>query len=865
MRMSFHNSMCCLFSIVFFTPLIARADMPKLLRESCLECHDQATAKGKLSLEELSLDISDGNAATWLKCLEQMQNGFMPPPDKPQPTAADLEAAILDLESRLIRHETSKARETRQTVLRRLNRVEYRNTVRDLLGLELSADPTADFPGDERSHGFTSNGEKLVTSSFLLRQQLATAEDLVARAVHFEPRPAVQRWDMKPPFDRTNGGETSQAAAYFRAIKQPQPYQDLCQRIGAGGAPYAWYHPLDDLSDAGVPQSGWYRLRLRVEAKYRHAFKDEYFLRWKPLWDASEPIRLSVFTATLQGIDPGNKEIRDFTATHEQAGQRHIATWDLPDDKEVWLEARFWLDRGQFPRLGFPNGPSNSNYRLNEYFKTQAKATMSAEAFAAFESQQKKYGGWISFHFGESPRIRVHQIEMDGPLNETWPPPSHRMIFGDDSYRSEHAEKVLQTFASRAWRRPVETEEIAPLLSLVRASEKRGLSAEAAIQEGVKAVLCAPEFIYREERGDALNAHELANRLAYFLTASMPDDELRREAQTGEITKPEMLRAQAERLLSSDHNQAFVHEFLDGWLRLHKLGSMAPDAGQFAIYFDDNLEPAMRAETQLFFRHALLNNAPALSLLDSDFTFANQNLAAFYGMKAEDFATAQSKPVTDLPADALRQDGLGDAPSLRFARIPLANRNRGGLLGQAAILTLTANGVDTSPVIRGVWLLENILGTPPPPPPADVPAIVPDIRGAKTIREQLEKHRQSGSCRSCHERIDPPGFALENFDAIGRWRGHYRLGEKMVPIDASATFHGQPFKDIVEFKALLKSREREFARCLIEKLLVHALGRELTFADQPIVRALLTQAAPQGYRLRDLVVLVCISEAFRTK
>ena len=866
MKRVFSRAISCFLLMAFLTPFIAHADMQTLLRESCLECHDSATAKGKLSLEELSLDISDADAATWLKCLEQMDRGFMPPPDKEQPDQGTLDAAILDLESRLIRHQAGKAPEDRQTVLRRLNRVEYRNTVRDLLGLELSADPTADFPGDERSHGFTSDGEKLVTSSFLLRQQLLAAEDLVARAVHFEAKPELQRWSMKPPFDRTTGAEIVQAAHYFsRFLKQPQPYQDICQRIGAGGAPFAGYHPLDDISDGGVPLSGWYRLRLRVEAKHRHAFQDEYFVRWKPLWDADEPIRLSIFTGTLQGIDPANKEIRDFNATHEQAGQRHIATWDLPDDKEVWVEAVFWLDRGQFPRLGFPNGPSNSNYRLNEYFNTQAKATLSAADYAAFEERAKKHGGWISFHFGESPRVRLHEIELEGPLNETWPPQSHQAIFGDQPYRGEEAETVLQSFASRAWRRPVEPKEIAPLVALVRGAEGRGMSAEAAIQEGVKAVLCAPEFIYREERGEVLSAYELASRLAYFLTATIPDEALRQVAASGTLNQPEILRAQAERLVSGSGGTAFAEQFLDGWLQLHKLGSMAPDGGQFAIYFDDNLEPAMRTETQLFFRHSLAANAPAISLLDSDFTFANQNLAAFYGMKADDFAQHLSQAVPHLPADALRQDGLGDASSLGFTRIPLTDRRRGGLLGQASILTLTANGVDTSPVIRGVWLLENILGTPPPPPPPDVPAIVPDIRGAKTIRVQLEKHRESASCRSCHKHIDPPGFALESFDAIGRWRGHYRLGEKHVPIDPSASFQGQPFTDIVEFKALLRSREREFARCLVEKLLLHALGRELEVTDRPTVRLILETAAPDEYRLRDLVLLVCSSEAFRTK
>lgn len=850
----------------FSQPHEAQADFKKLVASCCLDCHDRATANGKLSLEGLSFEIGDANAATWLKCLEQIERGFMPPPDVAQPTKAEREVALVELETWLVEHFAKQPREARQSVLRRLNRTEYRNTVRDLLKLELSTDPTAGFPGDERRHGFAADGEQLVTSGFLLRQQLAAADDLIARAVHFEPRPEVRRWDMQPPFDRTTGAEIQQANAYFKKVKQPRLYQDICQRIGAGGAPYAGYHPLDDLSDSGVPVSGWYRLRLRVEAKYRHAFQDEYFLRWKPLWDPSEPIRLSVFTATLEGIDPANKEARDFDATHEQATQRHIATWDLPDDKQQWVEAKFWLDRGQFPRLGFPNGPTNSNYRLNSYFDAQAKGTLSAEDLAQYEDRKKKHGGWICFHFGESPRVRLHRIELEGPLNEVWPPESHRAIFGDANYGSEQAEKVLRRFADRAWRRPVEASEIEAPIKLVRAAEKRGRSAEAAIQEGLKAVLVAPEFLYREQRGDSLDDHELAVRLAYFLTATMPDDQLRDRAAARTLSKPKTLRAEAERLLSGPTSEAFVEQFLDGWLQLHKLGSMAPDPLRFAVYYDQNLEPAMRKETRLFFREALNSNAPALSLLDSDFTFADQNLAEFYGLKPDAFAAALGKPNTSqLPADALRQDGLGDAPSLAFACIPLADRRRGGLLGQAGILTLTANGVDTSPVIRGVWLLENILGTPPSPPPPDVPAIVPDIRGAKTIRAQLEKHRESESCRTCHKHIDPPGFALESFDAIGRWRGHYRIGEQYVAIDPSGNFGGHKFKDIVDFKQQLRSHEREFARCLVEKLLLHALGRELQVTDRPAIRRILDAAAPQGYRLRDLVLLVCSSEVFHTK
>lgn len=836
-----------------------------LIVQKCLDCHDDSAKKGKLSLEHLDPAVSEANAATWLRCLEQIERGFMPPSGKPQPTSDERDAAIRDIEARLVPYHSQTPRDGQHAVLRRLNRDEYRNTIRDLLQLELGTDLTASFPGDQRSHGFASNGDTLVTSRFLLRQYLEAAEDIVERAVQFGPKPEARRWALNPPFDRTTGGEQQQTRAYFKATKQVQPYQDLCQRIGAGGAPFGLYHPLDDLSDTGVPAGGWYRIRIQAEGKFRRSLVQEKFKRWRSLWDESEPIRLSLFTATLQGIDPANKEARTFAATHEQAGQRHLATWDLPDDERVWLECRVWLDKGQFPRLGFPNGPTNANYRMNEYFNQLARDTYDPAALAQFEERKKLYGGWIGFHFGESPRVRLHAIEIEGPLNDSWPPQSHRTIFGDDTYQSKAADTVLKNFATLAWRRPAQDSEVGPFVALVRSSESAGMNAQEAICEGLKAVLCSPSFIYREEAADILNDHEIASRLSYFLWSSMPDERLRKLTSGGDLRRGETLRAEAERMLSNTRSDSFVDQFLDGWLRLSKLGSMAPDPLAFAIYYDDRLEPAMRQETRIYFRHLLDTNGPIARFLDSNYTFANKELARHYGIKAEDFAAQSSEETTGIDPRHLRQEGAGDSPSSRFARISFKDVRRGGLLGQASVLTLTANGVDTSPVIRGAWLLENILGTPPSPPPPGVPSLEPDIRGAKTIREQLQRHRENASCRTCHAHIDPPGFALESFNPIGAWRGHYRIGGEYLPIDTTGSFSGRDFKDIVEFKAALLKHEGAFARCLVEKLLAHALGRELGVTDRPHIRRILETAARDGYRLRDLVLLCVESEIFRSK
>ncbi len=838
-------------------------DLKEFVSAHCFDCHDNATRKGKLSLESLGPEITAANAKEWLKALEQIERRTMPPADEDQPTPAARHAAEVALESKLVAYaRTLPERPT--AVLRRLNRVEYRDTIRDLLQLNMgSFDPTRDFPDDNRVHGFASNGEKLVTSSFLLRQYLKAAEQAIGRAVHFEPKPETQRWELLPPFDRTTRGFIGSESTYFKKVaKQPQPYQTIHECMG--GTPKGGYHPIDDLR-GGAPVSGWYTIRIRAEAKFRQADLDLAKFHFPLGFDPSEPIRLSVFTGTLEGIDPENKEVVDYAATHQQYGERHLATWDLPDDQPVWLECRVWLDRGYFPRLGYPNGPTDANNRLFQYFRENRYTLLNKEQLARFEEDAARGDNSNTPMWFESPRILVSKIEMEGPHNDVWPPASHRVVFGDQPYRSGAAGEVLRNLATRAWRRPVTVEEVAPLVQLVKAGEKSGQLPEAAIQQGLKGILCSPEFLYREEKGATLSSYEIATRLSYFLWASMPDERLMQRAAKGELNRPEVLREEAARLLTDARSDAFTDEFLNGWLALRKLGTMAPDVNRFSVYYRDDLESAMRTETRLYFRQLLHTNGSIDQFLDSDYAFINRNLAKLYGFDPKLVELAAGQPVEGLRPEDLVPDSDGHARSLGFARVKLTDARRGGLLGQASVLTLTANGVDTSPVIRGVWILENILGAPPAPPPPDVPTIEPDIRGAKTIRDQLEKHRASATCRSCHRQIDPPGFALENFDAIGHWRGHYQKDKVAVPVDASGQFGATEFKDVAGFKKALLEHREQFARCLVDKLLIHALGRELEVTDRPYVRQIVETSAANGYRLRDLVLLCAESEIFRRK
>jgi hypothetical protein len=317
----------------------------------------------------------------------------------------------------------------------------------------------------------------------------------------------------------------------------------------------------------------------------------------------------------------------------------------------------------------------------------------------------------------------------------------------------------------------------------------------------------------------------------------MPDRELSELAAAGQLQQPDVLRAQIQRMLGDSRSEALIDGMLDSWLTLRDLGSMPPDRSKFDDYYRHDLQTAMRQETRLFARRLLNENLSVANFLDSDFTYVNKPLAKLYGMKQ--------------PA------------SSEFELVSLSDRRRGGLLGQASVLTVTANGIDTSPIVRGVWLLENILGTPPTPPPPDVPPLDPDVRGAKTIREQLEKHRNVAACYDCHRKIDPLGFALENFDAIGHWREKYE-GKGKVAIDSAGELpSGQKFSDVEGFKKILIERQEQFVTALTAKLLSYATGRRPDSSDRTSVRQIVKQLNERGNGLRDLIELVATSESFR--
>lgn len=456
-------------------------------------------------------------------------------------------------------------------------------------------------------------------------------------------------------------------------------------------------------------------------------------------------------------------------------------------------------------------------------------------------------GGQVGTGEGEPqnvPGIAIESISMErfhrGPNNE-----GVRQLLLSDSETKKDVAELLASFARRAFRRPVAAGELAKYIDLTKAAMEEGLDFNAALRAGYRAILCSPRFLYLTEAPGRLDDHAIAARLSYLLTGSTPDAQLSQLADAGQLSKPAVIREQVDRLLAGNGGRKFIEDFAAEWLDLDQIDFTEPD-GKLYPDFDAIVQSSMLAETHTYLETMLRDNLSVARLFDSDFTFLNSRLARFYN-------------IGDIDGDELRRVTLKP------------EHHRGGVLTQGAILKVTANGSNTSPVVRGVWVSERLLGEPIPPPPDNVPAIEPDIRGAKTIREMLAKHRSEVSCAACHVKIDPPGFALENFDPSGRWRDRYvqLVGGKRssgAKVDASYTLpDGRDFRDVDDFRSLITAEPRRLARNVAEKLLTYGTGAAISFADRQAIDDIVEQAAKDDFGFRSIVQAVVTSPVFLSK
>jgi len=732
-------------------------DVAPLLKKYCANCHGGKQGIAGIDVTRYRDEASVIKARDiWTNIARNVGEGHMPPKGSPQPSDEE-RAAVAGWVEATLSQVDCKIKEPGSVTLRRLNRAEYNNTIRDLCGVDFH--PAESFPSDDVGYGFDNIGDVLSLSPLLMEKYLDAAEQVVQKAV-VAPESGAK-------IDRVEVEDVAGGQVYENNYIMLGKTGDAVQRRFA------------------FPKEGEYLVRIRAFGQ---------------LWGPEAP---------KMELKVDDQVVRVFDVTVEE-------------DKPRVYEAKITAS-GRSRKL--------------------VQATFLNNLNTSDDPDPKKRG---------DRNLVVDYLELVGPLvpHPDGLPESHRKIFTaqpEEGKEREAARKILSDFSRRAFRRPVRAEEVERLLKVYDLSAKDGDSFERSVQNALQAVLVSPHFLFRVELNSSapgaststtarsLSGWELASRLSYFLWSSMPDEELLNLAASGELEKPEVLEKQARRMLRDPKAGALVENFGEQWLTLRNLKTAAPDPQRFPT-FNEELRAAMLKETQLFLQAIIREDRSVMELFDANYTFLNERLAKHYGIPG----------VT------------GD----QFRRVSLSGGQRGGILKQASILTVTSNPTRTNPVKRGKWILEQILGTPPPPPPPNVPELKEDdgkmLIGS--VRERLEQHRKDPSCASCHSRLDPLGFALENYDPVGAWREK----DGNDPVDASGTLPtGDRFKGPAEFQKILLKQKGQIVRNLSERMLTYALGRGVEHEDRCTVDEITASAAKNGYRFSSLVASVVKSEPFR--
>ncbi len=826
--------------------------VPTFLSRYCLGCHDDENHKGDRSFESLvrfhdraGISTDERTLTLLSEVVDQLNLGDMPPRDADISQPDDRERAEMVAGVTRYLNEQRESHRPRTTVLRRLTRYEYQYTLRDLLGLDTeSIDNMVTFPPDLKLDGFANIGSEQPLSEQQLQLYLQVAQRYIDEALVFgKAQPPRQHWTFKP-IDFVHSLFEDARVAY-RVIDKDETYIDI-----GHGEPVERYPTFPmKFSQHGVPIAGVYRVRIKATAVGRRNDYDRSLFKA----DLSVPLKLGLWHVPNQRL----------LAAGASEGRVFVGAFDLVDDVPTWSESTVWMPAGSSLFVHWINGEGSSKpllgkirsiYHPDTIVLTDVEIDQLREQGKAIPQGQPLPTLHLSDVY-QGPRVRLFEMTLEGPLYDQWPPASHRRVVGEQTDPAGvNIGEVMTNFAATAFRRPIDPKEIDHYVQLVHQKIDSGVARDDALKLGLAAILASPKFLYLDEGNEEadrwLTDFELASRLSFFLWSSMPDERLLELAERKELAKPETIVAEALRMLDDPRSEALTKHFVDAWLRLDKLGSMPPSTAQFPTYYFHRLETAMREETRSFFRYVLSENRPVTDFINADYTFVNDALARHYGF----------------------DNVMGE--SFRKVMIP-DTMHRGGLLGHASVLTASANGVETSPVVRGVWVLESLLGTPPAAPPPDVPAIEPDTRGATTIREQLAKHRSVVACAECHAKIDPWGFALEYFDPVGAYRDHYTIftGRGRIArrregkaIDGSSSLpSGIVAHDEADLRRELLARKDLFTRNLTTKLLMYACGREMTFADSRDIQAIADIAGQHPNGLRDLVLAIVASETFRSR
>jgi len=817
------------------------ADVARLLEVSCLRCHDVET-ETPLDLENLGYDLEDrGTFRKWVRVFERLKAGEMPPRGTRRPPRRVVDAALGALERDLETADLA-ARASEQAAPRRLTGLEYEYTVEDLLLIEENLARL--LPAESASAGFDTLAAEQGISELHLRSYLEAADRALDAAIRLGGRPARAEYLIDYP-------------------NRPSSYRMVRQSVSK---------KLDDAVAMFVDEdhhntSGSFSARnLRSDS---HGFSAAHPGLYRVIVDAypyqaSTPVTLLLVRANPNG---DRKLLGAFDLVNGESGAFEVVTFLHPTDyvfpevadldwhtevEGFYAPVEDWSAAAQVVAAGKGLGRRLLNNRLYHpifYHPTEILVDGAAT------------------YRGEG--VAVRSLAIEGPLLETWPPPSTRRLFDGIDLDSagglkltkdpyEHVVDVVAHLVPLAFRRPAEAGEVDAFASLAKPAIAAGREFVDAVRVPLRALLSAPQFLYHDDRPGELDDFALATRLSYFLWKSLPDEELFATARDGTLSEPEVLAEQVERMLDDDKAQRFVADFVGQWLRLYEIELTSPDERLYPEY-DDLLHHALQEETRLFFAELVKSDLGVRNLIDSDFTFLNRRLAEHYGIPGVEGQTMRK---VSLPDDSVR----------------------GGVLTQASVLKVTANGTTTSPVFRGSFVLSNLLGRPPNPPPANAGSVEPDIRGATTIREILARHRRDPTCNVCHRAIDPPGFALEAFDPTGGFRTRYRssgegdtppgtlYGRPILeykdgpPVDAGGvTPDGKSFSGIAEYKRLLLAEEDQVARHFISQLVVYATGTEIGFADRDALSRLVARSREGGYGVRTIIHNVTQSPLFRER
>jgi hypothetical protein len=911
------------------------------IEENCADCHDSETKKSGLDLTTLPYDPEDkANFAMWVKVHDRVKAGEMPPKKKARPDPVKLDSFVKGLSSTLIASERAITARDGRAMQRRLNRYEYENTLRDLLNVPWVQIKNR-LPEDGEAYRFNKSGEALDVSHVQMSRYLSVAETAMRQAMSEQLEHSATKTNRyyarnEPSllnFQPRENGTLPDRLSFPVLDSHAQP------EVRAGRAPISDPATRDReavgkvssiFSDAGG--YSWGQFRAPVAGRYRLRFSGYTIWvsgggvgRW--FYEGQGEAKAPVFylplwhRPNLDEVWPGRRDEPIGVYASSTGQNRPIGTFDFKPEPSVHeievLLAANEVIRTDGMRLFRTRVNGSDEQYVNPLAQTNGMPGYAVQ-WMEVEGPLKDEMQGAGYHllFGDLPMKRLGEGEAGGVALEIAsqaPAFGQRGGFGGrgrggdggDStgasgtnaaagargarggrggiggrggrggfggprtvnvevvteHPQEDAERLLRGFIKRAYRRPVEEPEVQLFLGLFKNKYEQGSGFGKSMLAAYTAVLSSPGFLFFNESPGRLNDYALASRLSYFLWNSEPDETLRALAERGELHRPEVLRAQTERLLNDKNSRRFVEAFTDYWLDLRKIDDTSPSSTLYNDYeLDDPLKLAAVEETQLFVEELLRADLPARNIVDSDFTFLNERLAELYGVPGVKGAELRR---VKLPKDSLR----------------------GGLMTQASVLKVTANGTTTSPVLRGHWITERILGIETPPPPPKTPTIEPDIRGATTIRQQLEKHRADPTCASCHTRMDPPGFALESFDVMGGWRDRYRAtkegatnapgygmdGQRFgfyyaLPVDcAGALPDGQSFRDVRELKRELLEDPTPIARNLVRQLAVYATGAPVRFSDREAIEKILEHTKGKDYGVRSIVRELVQSELFLMK